>query len=133
MVVEGLQNGTITLSKAASNVSAGLGYVSDVWTMRLEAGSADGTAQGKIKRNQKVTIRFFDTLGAKFGPDETKLDIIPFRSTTDEMNQPVPRFTGDKEQPMPSGYETEGRVFIRQDQPLPMTILAIMPKVRTNG
>ena len=26
----------------------------------------------------------------------------------------------------PGGYETEGRIYVRQTQPLPMTILAIM-------
>ena len=125
-------NGTITLEKEASNVNYGLGYISDLETMRLEAGSANGTSQGKIKRINKASIRFFETLGAKFGPNESNLDIIPFRSTSDPMDSAPPRFTGDKEQPWNNGYETEGRMLIRQEQPLPMTILAIMPRVRTN-
>lgn len=126
-------NGTITLETAASKINAGLGYISDVETMRIEAGSANGSAQGKIKRIQKVDFRFFDTLGAKFGPNEDKLDTIFFRSTSDPMDSAPPRFTGDKEESWNSGFETEGRILIRQDQPLPMTILAIMPRVRTNG
>lgn len=125
-------NGTITLEKAASKINAGLGYVSDVETMRIEAGSANGSAQGKIKRINKVDFRFFETLGAKFGPNADNLDTIFFRSTSDPMDSAPPRFTGDKEESFPSGFETEGRIFIRQDQPLPMTILAIMPRVRTN-
>jgi hypothetical protein len=124
--------GSITLDDPASKISAGLGYVSDIETMRIEAGSANGSAQGKIKRINKIDIRFFETLGAKFGPNESKLDIIPFRSSADPMDSAPARFTGDKQQAMPSGFETEGRIFIRQDQPLPMTILAIMPRVRTN-
>lgn len=128
-----VENGAITLQAEASSVSAGLGYVSDLETMRIEAGSADGSAQGKIKRIHKIGIRFFDTLGAKFGPNKDRLDILSFRSTSDPMNQAPPRFTGDKEESFPAGHETEGRVFLRQDQPLPMTILAIMPRVRTNG
>jgi len=125
-------NGTITLEKAASKINAGLGYVSDVETMRIEAGSANGSSQGKIKRINKVDFRFFETLGAKFGPNANNLDTIFFRSTSDPMDSAPPRFTGDKEESFPSGFETEGRIFIRQDQPLPMTILAIMPRVRTN-
>lgn len=125
-------NGTITLDKPASNINAGLGYVSDVETMRLEAGSANGSAQGKIKRIHKIDIRFFETLGAKFGPNKDKLDTLSFRSTADNMDSAPPRFTGDKEESFNSGFETEGRIVIRQDQPLPMTILAIMPRVRTN-
>jgi hypothetical protein len=125
-------NGTITLSNPASKVNYGLGYVSEVETMRIEAGSANGTSQGKIKRIHKVAIRFFETLGAKFGPSRDKLDIIHFRSTSDPMNSAPPRFTGDKEESWSGGYETEGRIVVRQEQPLPMTILSIMPKVRTN-
>lgn len=125
-------NGTITLERAASKINAGLGYVSDVETMRIEAGSANGSSQSKIKRINKIDIRFFDTLGAKVGPNSSKLDTIHFRSTADPMDSAPPRFTGDKEESWDSGYETEGRVFIRQDQPLPMTILAIMPRVRAN-
>ena len=125
-------NGTITLETPVSNVNYGLGYVSEIETMRLEAGSANGTSQSKIKRINKVAIRFFETLGAKVGPNANKLDIIHFRSTSDPMDSAPPRFTGDKERPWDSGYETEGRILIRQEQPLPMTILAIMPRVRTN-
>lgn len=128
-----VSNGLITLDTAASKVSAGLGYVSDFETMRIEAGAQDGTAQGKIKRISKVSIRFFDTLGAKYGPNAGKLDIIPFRDSSVPMGSAPDRFSGDREVLWNSGYETEGRIFIRQDQPLPMTILAIMPKVRTNG
>ena len=125
-------NGSITLETPATKVNYGLGYMSELETMRLEAGSANGTSQGKIKRINKVVMRFFDTLGAKVGPNGNKLDIIPFRSTSDPMDSAPPRFSGDKEVSWDAGYETEGRILIRQDQPLPMTVLAIMPRVRTN-
>lgn len=125
-------DGTITLAKPASKINYGLGYASDIETMRMEAGSANGTSQGKIKRINRTTIRLFETLGVKIGPDDKNLDIIPFRSTSDAMDSAPPRFTGDKEVSFNSGYETEGRVFIRQEQPLPLTVLSVMPKVRTN-
>jgi hypothetical protein len=128
-----VEDGAITLDIPASTITAGLGYISEVETMRIEAGSADGSAQSKIKRFHKIAVRFFETLGAKFGPNADILDTLQFRSTSDPMDSPPPRFTGDKEESWNSGYETEGRVLIRQDQPLPMTILAIMPRVRTNG
>lgn len=128
-----VSGGSITLLKAASVVHVGFNKSAIVKTLRLEAGSANGTAQGKIKRINKVNVRFFDTLGAKVGPSEDKTDIIPFRSTSDPMDSSPPRFTGDKELPFPSGYEKEGEIVIRQDQPLPMTVLSIMPLVRTSG
>jgi hypothetical protein len=126
-------SGLVTLRTAASQVSVGLQYTSDLQTMRIEAGSADGTSQSKIKRFHKIDIRFYETLGCQFGASEDNLDTIFFRSTNDKMDQAPDRFSGDKEQAFPSGYNTDGRIFIRQEQPLPLTILAIMPRVRTNG
>lgn len=126
-------SGRVTLDKAASVVHVGFNKAAILGTLRLEAGSANGTAQGKIKRINKVNVRFFETLGAKVGPDEDTTDIIPFRSTSDPMDSSPPRFTGDKELPFPSGYNKEGEIVIRQDQPLPMTVLSIMPLVRTSG
>jgi hypothetical protein len=125
--------GSITLDKAASVVHVGFNKSAIIKTLRLESGSANGTSQGKIKRINKVNVRLFDTLGAKVGPTEDKTDIIPFRSTSDPMDSSPPRFTGDKELPFPDGYNKEGEIVIRQDQPLPMTVLSIMPLVRTNG
>jgi len=40
-------------------------------------------------------------------------------------------FTGDKDVEFPSGYETDGFVVVVQDQPLPLTILAIFPRLQT--
>ncbi len=125
--------GSITLLSSASVVHVGFNKPAIIKTLRLEAGSANGTAQGKIKRINKVNIRLFDTLGAKVGPTEDKTDIIPFRSTSDLMDSSPPRFSGDKELPFPSGYDKEGEIVIRQDQPLPLTVLSIMPLVRTSG
>ena len=47
------------------------------------------------------------------------------------MNEPVELFTGDVEINVDEGYGDEGQVEILQNQPLPSTIIAIMPEVRT--
>lgn len=125
--------GTIALTRSASIVHIGLGYNSDLWTNRINAGAADGTAQGKIKRIHKVVFRFFQTLGLKFGPTpDSNLDIYTFRKTSDLMSQKVPYLDDDtRDIVWNSGYEKTGRVFIRADQPLPMILLAAMPSVQT--
>jgi len=56
---------------------------------------------------------------------------VPFRDSSMNMDEGIPIFTGDKEIYFPSGYETEARVVIRQSQPLPMTVLAIMRRSNT--
>jgi hypothetical protein len=125
-------NGSITLQRAASVVHAGFGYVSDLQLNRIEAGAGDGgTAQGKTKRIARVGIRFYNTLGAKAGPDVNSLDLIDFRSGSTPMDQAPPLYTGDKMMEWPSGYDLDGYVMVRQDQPLPMTIVALMPQIET--
>jgi hypothetical protein len=124
-------DGEIHLEVSASKVQAGLGYRSVLQTMRLEAGAADGTAQGKTKRIHRVVIRFFQTLGALCGPNPETLERIEFRNGPDPMDEPPPLFDGDKLVDWPGGYETEGRMTIVQDQPLPLSVLAVFPQVHT--
>ncbi len=124
-------NGEIRLAVPASEVQIGLGYRSLVQTTRLEAGAADGTAQGKTKRIHRVVVRFHQTLGALFGADLDRLDRIEFRSAADLMDKPPPLFDGDKVLDWPGDYETEGRMSFVQDQPLPLTLLAVFPQVHT--
>ena len=123
--------GAINLQLPASVVHVGIGYDSVLQTNRIEAGAGDGTAQGKTKRIQKCVFRFMDTLGAQVGPDENTLDEIEFRNPNDPMNQPPPIFTGDKLMEWPDGYNFDGYIMVVQDQPLPMTVVAIMPQVHT--
>jgi hypothetical protein len=124
--------GAITLERGASVVQVGLPCPAKVQTMRLEAGAGDGTAQGKIKRIHELTVRFLDTLGGKVGPDEGSLDAIQFRTGSDPMNQAPPAFTGDQDRiAFNSGYELNGHIWYINDQPLPATVVAFMPKVHT--
>lgn len=126
-----VSGGSVTLERSASKVHVGYSYTSTLETLRLEAGADDGVAQGKIKRIHGVTARFFKTVGAELGPDTNNLDRLPFRDSSMAMNQAVPLFTGDKEIYFPSGYENDARVVVRQSQPLPMTVLAIMRRSNT--
>jgi len=123
--------GAITLDYAGSIVHAGLGYTADLQLLRPEAGAQDGTAQGKIKKVDEVIARFMDTGGLLSGRDASNLYRVTFRTSADPLSQSVPLYTGDKELPFQSDYTTDGFVFIRQDQPLPATVLAIMPRVVT--
>jgi hypothetical protein len=124
-------SGEITLQLPASVVHVGLPFGSTLKTMRPEAGATSGTAQGKTKRITDVKIRFLATLGAKAGPDENTLDEIQFRSGSDQMDAPPPVFTGDKEIEWPNGYDSDGFIVVKQEQPLPMTVVAIMPELQT--
>jgi hypothetical protein len=124
-------SGDITLDYTASVVYAGLAYESDIKTLRIEAGASDGTAQGKTKRIHRVTARLYKTLGLKHGPSFSTLDTLPFRTSSDAMGNPPDLFTGDKSFNWNGGYELEGQMCFRQDQPLPFTLLGLFPQLVT--
>ena len=121
-------SGAVSLVYATTDAVVGLGYDSILQTMRIDEGTGV-TDQTKTKRIYDVTVRFYETVGAKVGPSETNLDIIPFRDSSAAMTAPVPLFTGDKSTEFPSDYGTDGFVVVKQDQPLPMTILAIYARL----
>lgn len=124
-------SGSVTLQREASVIHIGLPCPALLKTMRPEAGAADGTAQGKTKRINKVAVRFLATVGGFAGPDENTLDEIQFRSPSVPMDQAVPPFTGDKLIEWPGSYDFDGYMTFKQEQPLPMTIIAIMPQLHT--
>ena len=100
--------------------------------MRLEGGAAEGTSQGKTKRISKVVLRLFETVGVKVGPSLTKLETIPFRTTTSLLSTPVDTLlAGDKEIEFDGDFESDGFIVIKQDQPLPCSILSIYPTLVT--
>ena len=129
-----VSSGSITLDRSAKKVKVGLPYDSILQTMRLEGGSAEGegTSQGKIKRISRVVLRLFETVGVKCGPSLTKLDIVPFRTTSDTLDQPVSTLlAGDKALEFDGDYGSDF-IFVKQDQPLPLSVLAIFPTLVTH-
>lgn len=123
--------GAITLQRAGSVVTVGLKFAAKLQTMRVEAGAQNGTAQGKTKRTSRVAYRVDNTSSGKFGPDFDHLDDFTFRVPNDPMDEPVPPFTGDKVQNWPGGYDRDGYYTFYDELPLPVTLVAIFPRVST--
>ena len=127
-----VSSGSVTLDRSSTSVKIGLAYTSLLKTMRLNAGSQNGTSQGKTKRIYDITVRMFETIGVEVGPDLSNLERIPFRRSTNLMDEGIPPFTGDKEVEFRGNYETDGFIIVRQTQPLPFTILSLYPRLQTN-
>ena len=124
-------NGAITISLpstfASKTIEVGLGFVSTLKTMKIEAGAKPGSvAQGRKKRYNEVIVRFLSTVGATINGDQ-----LPFRSSADEMGEPIPAFTGDKKVTN-LGWDRSGQITVQQTQPLPMTILGITGTIATS-
>jgi len=127
-----VSSGSVSLDRSSTNVKIGLGYNSILQTMRLDAGSQNGTSQGKTKRIYEITVRLYESVGVEVGPNLSDMERIPFRTSADVMDQGIPTFTGDKAVEFRGNYDTDGFIFVRQTQPLPLTVLSLYPELQTN-
>lgn len=118
-----VSSGSITISLPANtgykSIEIGLGYISQLKTMRVEAGASAGTAQGRKKRYNEVLVRLHKTVGININGDQ-----LPFRTSSTPMGQNISEFTGDK-RVINLGWDRDGQIIIKQEQPLPMTVLGI--------
>lgn len=123
-----VNNGGFTLDLDAFYVVAGLGYVSYIKTMPFEAGSQNGTAVGKRKRINELSMRVWRTSGCRVGYDLNNLQRVKYREPEVAMGTPAPLFTGI----IPNikynqGWTWDSNITVEQSEPLPMNILAIAP------
>ena len=130
-----VSSGSVTLDVAVTKASVGLAYSATLQTMRIEAGAADGTAQGKTKRITNIVLRLDQTgPGLLYGPTDTdsEMDELHLRDSLDPMDTAIPVFDGDTEVlPWPEGYEQLGRVSVKHILPGPCTVTAVMPQLLT--
>jgi len=131
-------SGEITISGTPAIVHVGLGCPARLVTSDLESGGPAGTSMGKTSRINRCAVRFVDTLGGKIGkPDSdlslpSVLDDIEIRVPADPMGSAPPYRTGFADLVFPGDWDREKLVEIAQDQPLPMTVAQILPRVNTH-
>ncbi len=133
---------SVTLPYAASTVHVGLAYTSDLIPTAFEAGAADGTSQGKIRRTNRVSLRLKDTVGGAWraagqgsaAPTFTAL-ALPWSGSVENgtetarrMDAATPPFSGTVALDWDGGYVIDDSIWLRQADPLPMTLLSIFPQ-----
>lgn len=130
-------SGEITLEYAVTKAQVGLPFTSTLETLDLEGGGAEGPAQGKKRSVSKVLIRFYNGgSGLQVGraddnvADE-KLDTLDFRDGTALMGSPEPLFNGVYPAMFPRAWQREARIKVQMANPLPTTILAMVPTMKT--
>lgn len=124
--------GAITLPEAALKVIVGLPYTCDLETLNVELNLNTGTTQGSKVKISDVTVRFLNTRGGYLGPDVAGLDPVVL-NTGGDLGAVEPLHSVDYQQTLVSGYDVGGRILYRQTDPLPVTILAIIPVVTVGG
>lgn len=122
--------GNLTVSSAVNKVEIGLPYDSVLTTMRPEVNLGEGTLQTSRMRWVKLVIRVLNSIGLIAGTARGE-EIIPWRTSCDRMDCAPSLFTGDKELPH-LGWDC-AKVTVRQNLPLPSTVLSISGTLETGG
>ena len=121
-----VESGAITLDTAASKVHAGLPKSRTyIETVDFDEGSREGTGQGKQKRMHSLALRLYQTVGGKVGISEGTLEDIKYPPGTTGL------YTGLTQDMFAlGGWQKDVCAVVEQPDPLPMTVLTIMPRYR---
>lgn len=119
--------GSVTLEQAASTVHIGLPYQSDAKTLPL-AFETMAYGQGREKNVNCVWLRVFRSSGIFAGPDENNLTEAKQR-TTEPYGSPPSLKTEEIRLVISPSWRDSGQVFIRQSDPLPLTIVSMTLEV----
>lgn len=124
-----VRSGRIYLHRKASTIHVGLGYASDLAPVSRDFVAGDGSTQGRVRRTGRARVRLYRSSGFKAGPDAGHLREMLFRTAQDPVAQAPPLLDGDREVTLDAVLGSEGGVYIRQDNPLPLTVLAVACEV----
>jgi hypothetical protein len=146
-----------------TDIVAGLRYYSRMQPMPLVTEAPNGTSQGRERKIHELVLYFLESTGGDFSPDidrvtvnyisfgddvvvfgspdlvkfgsvQTALtDLIPSRTTHDDMDDPPPLYTGEIQVKLHGGWGDRGLWELRQSDPFPMTLLSTTTKFNVSS
>lgn len=129
LVVSG---GSVTLPDHAAVAHIGLPYVSDIETLRINIQGQE-TLNDKHKTVSSVTVVVEESRGIFASAGEGKEFYELKQREFENYNDPTELLSGTGRVNIPNDWDGQGQVSIRQLDPLPITILAIIPELTLAG
>ncbi|MBU0522695.1 MAG: hypothetical protein KKC24_23865 [Gammaproteobacteria bacterium] len=126
-----VNGGSVILQEYAGIAHIGLPYDSDLETLDLELKNANETVLDKKIAVTSLTVIVEESRGIFAGKD--KHSLYEQKTSRDTYEQPLDPLTGQTEIVISNDWQGKGRVFIRQSDPLPLTVLAVIPEVTVGG
>lgn len=121
-------SGSVTLDYAAAKVQIGLPITADVKTLPWAAQLDSALGQGRAKNVNKVWLRVNNSGGVFAGPDETHLTEAKQR-TTENYGAPPALVSKEIQLVITPTWNDAGQVFVRQSNPLPITLVSMTMEV----
>lgn len=126
-------NGAIALDHTYSKVSVGLAYNSDLMTLPLAFEGVQAGGQFLRKNVNAVALRVTQSSLLRAGPGFNKLTDYPDRDVSDNFDTPPALKTAELRMAIGPSWNSDGGLCVRQDQPLPLTVLSIALEVAPGG
>ena len=125
--------GAVTLDYAASVVHIGLPMTSDLRTLPLAMEGAAAAGQGTVKNVNKVHLRVSQSSVIKAGPTFDRLREYPARAVTDPYGSPPALRDGELTLSIDPSWNQDAAICVRQDLPLPLTVLSMTLEIQSGG
>ena len=126
-------NGQVTLGTAASVVHVGLPITADLITLPLSMEGAQAAGQGTVKNINKVHLRVAQSSVIKAGPAFDRLREYPARAVTDPYGSPPALRNGEITLSVDPSWNQDAAICVRQDLPLPLTVLSMTLEIQSGG
>jgi hypothetical protein len=124
--------GAITLDQACSKVQIGLPITADLQTLPLAMQIDGGFGQGRYKNVNKAWLRVYRSSGIFVGP--TASELVEAKQRTIEVYGSPPNLKSEEIQIMLTPtWADGGQVYVRQSDPLPLTIVSMTLEVAIGG
>ncbi|RAU21078.1 hypothetical protein CU669_15085 [Paramagnetospirillum kuznetsovii] len=124
-----VSGGSVSVQSASTTITVGLPYTAQLQTLNLDVQDQGGTIQGKRMKLSGVTVRLENSRGIKIGHDFSTMYEVKER-TNQQYGTAIPLTTGDEFMRMGPVWDTDSSICIQQDNPLPCTILGVIPEIR---
>ena len=126
-----VSSGSITLDRASSIVHLGLPIEADLQTLPM-ALQVEAFGQGRVKNLNHVWLRVLESSGIFAGPSADKL-VEAKQRTTEPYGSPPDLKTQDIKIMLTPQWQDNGQLFVRQTDPLPLTIVGLTLEVAMGG
>ena len=128
---EVVDSGTVELSVHAGVVHIGLPIEADFETLDISPNTQE-TIRDKNKIIQSVRMVLEESRGVFVGKDADNL--LEYKQRASEnYDDPVSVLTGIADIQIIANWNKGGRIFVRQSDPLPLSILAVIPELTVGG
>lgn len=125
-------DGKVTLDYEASKVQIGLPITAELHTLPIAAQIDNAFGQGRAKNVNKVWLRVYRSSGIFVGPSLDAL-VEAKQRTTEPFGQPPALKSEEIEIRIFPNWTDSGQVFVRQQDPLPLTLVSMTAEVALGG